>query len=116
MLGFDVCVCVVVGCEGYYVLYVQCVALADPYKTDYLLHGGDTLDTLLHARVLVHLYRGGPVFAIGRFCMVRTNQTDDIDTQFAYAGGRLSPRHHYAHGGLCEGGGSVLQQPSCYPQ
>jgi hypothetical protein len=88
-----VCVCVVVGCEGlgwcgvkwaYYVLHVQCVRLMEPFKNDILMNGPIGIDRALGARVSVRLYPGGPVFAIGRFCMVRTNQTVDIDTQFAF--------------------------------
>ena len=98
-------VCVVVGCRGWggcgelgwvwggyyvfmgvgggsYVLHVQCVRMVEPYKIDYLLNGCG-IDKLLGARIAVRLCPGGAVFVIGRFCMVRTNQTVDIDTQFA---------------------------------
>ena len=67
---------------GSYVLHVQCVRMVEPYKIDYLLNGCG-IDKLLGARIAVRLCPGGAVFVIGRFCMVRTNQTVDIDTQFA---------------------------------
>ena len=66
----------------YHTLHVQCVRLVEPFKHDFLLNGFPGMEALMSSRVAVRLRRDGPVFAIGRFGMVRTNQTPDLDTQF----------------------------------